>query len=144
MENYKHVLIAIDLYASDFDSTLQQGLEIAKENDSKVTVLHAVEHINAYGVAQAYPTVIDIEEQMLSDAKAQLEKFRQKYDLGQAEMIVETGSPKMIILEKAKESGVDLIVLGSHGRHGLQILLGSTANAVLHHASCDVLAVRIK
>ncbi|MEO1899758.1 MAG: universal stress protein, partial [Methylococcales bacterium] len=37
----------------------------------------------------------------------------------------------------------DLIVVGSHGRHGLALLLGSTANGVLHHAVCDVLAVRL-
>ncbi len=37
----------------------------------------------------------------------------------------------------------DLIVLGTHGRHGLGLILGSTANGVLHGASCDVLAVRI-
>ncbi|MGB1202845.1 MAG: universal stress protein [Alloalcanivorax venustensis] len=37
----------------------------------------------------------------------------------------------------------DLIVLGSHGKHGIRLLLGSTANAVLHRATCDVLAVRI-
>ena len=35
------------------------------------------------------------------------------------------------------------LVVGSHGRHGLALLLGSTANAVLHGAPCDVLAVRI-
>ena len=37
----------------------------------------------------------------------------------------------------------DLIVIGSHGRHGLALLLGSTANGVLHGAPCDVLAIRV-
>ncbi|WP_292363901.1 universal stress protein, partial [Methylophaga sp. UBA1464] len=37
----------------------------------------------------------------------------------------------------------DLIVVGSHGRKGIKMLLGSTANAILHHARCDVLAVRL-
>ena len=37
----------------------------------------------------------------------------------------------------------DLIVVGSHGRHGLALLLGSTASGVLHGAPCDVLAVRV-
>jgi universal stress protein A len=44
----------------------------------------------------------------------------------------------------ADENQADLIVVGSHGRHGIKMLLGSTANAVLHHAHCDVLAVRLK
>ncbi len=48
------------------------------------------------------------------------------------------------ILGAAREHGADLIVVGSHGRHGLALLLGSTANAVLHGAPCDVLAVRIR
>jgi universal stress protein A len=38
---------------------------------------------------------------------------------------------------------MDLIIIGSHGRHGIRILLGSTANAILHSAKCDVLAVRV-
>ena len=44
----------------------------------------------------------------------------------------------------ARQQGVDLIVIGGHGRHGLALLLGSTANAVLHGAPCDGLAVRIR
>ena len=44
----------------------------------------------------------------------------------------------------AREHAVDLIVVGSHGRHGLALIFGSTANGVLHGACCDVLAVRIK
>lgn len=44
----------------------------------------------------------------------------------------------------AEEQKADLIVIGSHGRHGLGRLLGSTANGVLQGAPCDVLAVRIR
>ncbi|MEW8014407.1 MAG: universal stress protein, partial [Candidatus Sedimenticola endophacoides] len=57
--------------------------------------------------------------------------------------LVEVGVPKREIVRVAQEHGADLIVLGSHGRHGLQLLLGSTASGVLHLAGCDVLAVRI-
>ncbi|WP_220460082.1 MULTISPECIES: universal stress protein [unclassified Colwellia] len=44
----------------------------------------------------------------------------------------------------AEHEHVDLIITGSHGVHGLQLLLGSTTNAILHGAICDVLAVRFK
>ena len=53
------------------------------------------------------------------------------------------GKDHQEILEFAEINQVDLIVIGSHGRHGLALLLGSTANSVLHHAKCDVLAVRL-
>jgi len=51
--------------------------------------------------------------------------------------------PETEIHTLANEIGADLIVVGSHGRHGLALLLGSTANGVLHGAPCDVLAVRV-
>jgi universal stress protein A len=57
---------------------------------------------------------------------------------------VEIGTPKREIVRVAAEQKAELIVLGSHGRHGLQLLLGSTANGVLHQATCDVLAVRVE
>ena len=50
-----------------------------------------------------------------------------------------TPTPKGI----AQSKKVDLIVVGSHGRHGLGLLLGATANGVLHGANCDVLTVRV-
>ena len=46
-------------------------------------------------------------------------------------------------VQRANAKGADLIIVGSHGRHGLALLLGSTANGVLHGATCDVLAVRV-
>lgn len=144
MNNYTHMLLAIDLHPCCDKALLQHGLALAKEHGAKVTLIHAVEHLNAYGVAQAYPSVLEVEDKLVEDAKAELAKIKQEYKMQSVEAIVEVGSPKMIILDYAKEHNVDLIVLGSHGRHGLQLLLGSTANAVLHNAHCDVLAVRLK
>jgi len=54
------------------------------------------------------------------------------------------GAPRQEIVRFAKEQAVDLIIIGSHGRHGLDRLLGSTARSILNDAPCDVLAVRIK
>lgn len=144
MNNYKHLLLAIDLHPGCDKSMLEHGLALAKENGAKVSLIHAVEHLNAYGVAQAYPSVLEVEDQLVDDAKAEMAKIQKRYQIESAKAIVEVGSPKMIILDYANENAVDLIVLGSHGRHGFQLLLGSTANAVLHNAKCDVLAVRLK
>ena len=54
------------------------------------------------------------------------------------------GRPIETLLEEAEQGGYDLIVVGSHGRHGVKLLLGSTANGVLHRAKCDVLSIRIR
>lgn len=53
------------------------------------------------------------------------------------------GRPESEIHRMAETEAMDLVVIGSHGRHGLGLLLGSTANGALHGANCDVLAVRV-
>ncbi|HEU5398021.1 MAG TPA: universal stress protein, partial [Gammaproteobacteria bacterium] len=53
------------------------------------------------------------------------------------------GSIKAELLRVVTEERIDLIVLGSHERHGLALLLGSTEKSILHKAACDVLAVRL-
>jgi len=52
------------------------------------------------------------------------------------------GQSKRSIISWAQERNIDLIVMGSHGRHGVERLLGSVSNAVLHKATCDVLIVK--
>ncbi len=54
------------------------------------------------------------------------------------------GEPQQEITQLAAQEQIDLIVVGSHGRHGLAILMGSTAKGVLYHAKCDVLAIHLR
>ena len=56
---------------------------------------------------------------------------------------IEVGMTKMEILTFIENHNIDLVVLGRHSRHGIERLLGSTANAVLNVAPCDVLAVQV-
>lgn len=141
---YKKILIAVDLHPGCDEAIIAKTASIAKQFNSTLYILHAVEHLNAYGVAQAYPTVLELEEEMVKEAKKQLTRWGTKLDVPANHQFVEVGAPKSIILSKAEEIKADLIIVGSHGRHGIGLLLGSTANGVLHHAKCDVLAVRIR
>lgn len=143
MDLYKHILIAIDLHPNFDQKTIIRAMAIARENSAKISIIHAIEHINAYGVAEAYSAVLDVEEQMSEEAKKELAEIGNKFGIPSENQYTEIGSPKSVILSKAEELNADLIVVGSHGRHGWQLLLGSTATAVLHHAKCDVLAIRI-
>lgn len=144
MAVYQSILLAVDLHPNCDAIVAQRAMDIAKQfGVSKLSIVHAVEHINAYGVAQAYPTVLDLEDQMSQEAKTALAAFAARYSIPPESQFVEVGSPKSVILNKADEVKADLIVVGSHGRHGISLLLGSTANAVVHHAHRDVLAVWI-
>jgi universal stress protein A len=143
MAIYQNILVAIDLHPSCDEIILKRAHEIAKLNDATLAVIHAVEHINAYGVAQAYPAVIDLEGEIRLEAKKQLGQLSKKFGILEGKQYVEVGSPKVVILNKVKQLKSDLIIMGSHGRHGIGILFGSTASAVIHHLSCDALVVKI-
>jgi universal stress protein A len=62
--------------------------------------------------------------------------------LDSAAQQVSAGSPKREIARIARESEVDLIVIGTSGMGGIKRLLGSTTNGVLHDAPCDILSVQ--
>jgi universal stress protein A len=96
----------------------------------------------AYG--STIPFDLDLTAELMAAAKKRLAYLADKLAIPEANQWLEMGSPKLEIIRIAEENNVDLIIVGSHGRHGLALLLGSTANGVLHHAKCDVLAVRIK
>jgi universal stress protein A len=85
-----------------------------------------------------------LQQQQFDQAKERLERLIAKYpSLKKDQSHLTYGQPRQEIHHLAKEQGCDLIVVGSHGRHGLALLLGSTANDVLHGAPCDVLAVKL-
>ena len=143
MTIYKHILVAIDLHPVCDELILKRAHELAKMNHAALSAIHAVEHINAYGVAQAYPAVIDLEGEMQAEAKKQLAQLCKKFSIPAENQFIEVGSPKVVILDKLKQLKSDLLIIGSHGRHGIGILFGSTASAVIHHLSCDALVVKI-
>ena len=65
------------------------------------------------------------------------------YRIPESRIHVELGSIEKTILDKADDIGADLIVVGSHTRSGLALLLGSTARGLVPGAHCDVLAVKM-
>jgi universal stress protein A len=137
---YKHILIAIDLLDGS-SKLIKRAMEIAKEFGSKVSLIHVVEPLPGYGYAFISPA--EIETQLVDEAKKQVQKIGAKYDIPEDQQYVEMGPTKIEIIDIADDHHVDLIAVGTHTRHGLAHLLGSTANAVVHGANCDVLTVRV-
>ena len=84
-----------------------------------------------------------IQDEIYQQASQQLERFAENSSIDEAHRHIVMGRPEVEIHAKAEELEADLIVVGSHGRHGLALLMGSTANGVLHGAKRDVLAVRV-
>ena len=145
MDAYKHILFATDL--SDESRRLaERARDLATRYGAKLSLVHVVEYspLLEYGDGQIFPTGLELEEKLAEQASNKLRQWGHELKVGEQDQRVEIGATKTEILRFAEECGADLIVVGSHGRHGLGLLLGSTANAVLHGAPCDVLALRVR
>lgn len=141
---YRHLILGLDLHPECDLTLVRKAKDLAQLFGAQLTVVHAVEHLNTYGVGQAYPGILNIEEELLSLATKELAKVGEEMNIAQEHLVVQLGSPKIVLFHQVQVKNADLIVVGSHGRHGLGLLLGSTANAVLHNSNCDVLALRIR
>lgn len=137
---YKKILFATDL-TDDMDHLISKVRGMRDFTKAKVSIVHVVEPLPGY--SYAYLGIEDIEGQLLEEARQSIEKLAGELDVAKSDLYVEVGPTKTKILKVADEVGADLIICGSHGRHGLSLLLGSTANAILHGAKCDVLTVRL-
>ncbi len=144
MNNYQHILLAIDFFEQG-DVVINRAADLARCQRAKFSIIHVVDSlpITDVGYGVDMPFNMDITTELMNNAKKKLTELGQKLNIPEPQQWLEMGSPKSEIVRIATENKVDLIVLGSHGRHGLALLLGSTANSVLHYAPCDVLAVRL-
>jgi universal stress protein A len=143
MATYKKILVALDL-SPEARTVLDRACELRDQYAAELCLIHVVEPIVLGGDYELVPVVpVEIEETLLQRAKGYLEMLVGEMNVADARQIVGVGSVKHEILRFAEEQGYDLIVIGSHGRHGVATLLGSTANAVLHGTRCDVLCVRL-
>ena len=141
---YEHILVAVDLN-DECDPVINRASESAKANGAKLSLIHIVEPMAMAFGGDVPMDLSQLQQQQFDQAKERLERLIAKYpQLHKDYCHLNYGQPRQEIHALAKAQNCDLIVVGSHGRHGLALLLGSTANDVLHGAPCDVLAVSLK
>ena len=145
MSDYTHILVAID-FTKSADQVLAKARDISQRNKAKLSLLHVVEYMPPVDYANdpmVSNWVID-DNEMLEQAKKSLQKFSKQHNLKEVDLIVQFGSPKHVISQFVEDKQCDLVIIGSHGRHGISLLLGSTAVAVLHAMPCDILTVKLE
>ena len=145
---YKNILVAID-YSELTDVIFKKLETIRRDSDTNITVLHVVERDMPTLMGASQNAAISYSREWSSqeiklkdDAEKKLETEVKKYDLGKVTCLAEVGIPRFSILFVAKGKKADLIVVGAHGVHGINKLIGSTAQSIIKNASSDVLAVR--
>ena len=142
MSIYQNILVAIDLN-EEADRVIQRAHQLALQSSAKLTLVHVTEPLSyAYG-GDMPMDLSSIQTELYDQAQQRLSGLVQQKQLGEVDQLLLSGHIKTEVHRVATELSSDLIVVGSHGRHGLALLLGSTSNGILQGATCDVLAVRV-
>lgn len=136
---YQHLLLAIDLSANA-SKLLDKTKALTKILNANLTVLHVVEP--SLAAEHIYISEKEYKNLVLEGSKNKAKELGLFNQINENDLRIEFGPIKNTILKTAEKLNCDLIVVGSHGRHGLQNILGSTANAVLHGATRDVFVIR--
>ena len=145
MRDYQHILLAVD-YSEQGLYVAEKARSLAYRYQAKLSIIHVLDNIPMPDTN--YGTLIPLDQDssydLLEAEKAKLMQLGDQLNVDLANRWMLWGVPKQEIIHIAEQEQVDLIVVGSHGRHGLALLLGSTANSVLHYALCDVMAIRLQ
>lgn len=142
MSDYQTIIVGIDLSQAS-EAVLKKAANLAEKFDSTLHLVHVIEPLSfAYG-GDLPLDFSHLQDAIHTQASDFMVKAGNQWNIPSDRHHMMSGRPDKEIHRLAKELDADLIVVGSHGRHGLSLLLGSTSSSVLHGTSCDVLAVRV-
>jgi nucleotide-binding universal stress UspA family protein len=145
MKDFSKILFATDFsevseYAFDYAYTL------AKNFNGRLIIMHVInEPVDLRGFYVPHISFDSLEHEITDAAEKMMKKFcsGKLTDFTNYETVIVSGIPYEEIISKADEEDVALIVLGTHGRAGIDhLLFGSTAERVVRRARCAVMTVR--
>ncbi|NNL95482.1 MAG: universal stress protein [Xanthomonadales bacterium] len=147
MTSYSKIVVPVDL-STEAAQIIAKAVGLCCEG-GVIHLVYVQEPMDSVylGVVPYGPVFVgmdQVETRLKDELKEKLKELGKRFDIAEERQHFLDGAPSKEIHRFAEESGADLIVIGTHGQKGVQLLLGSTANSVLHGAGCDVLAVRIK
>ncbi len=142
MSGYSRILLAVDL-TEDCRHVAEQAAELTRLYNADLHIVHVIEpQTLAYG-DEIPMDLSSLHEAIYEQAESYLRDLSREFGILAARQHLVFGRIDSEIPRIAIQEEIDVIVVGSHGRHGLAILFGSTLNGVLQRTTCDVLAVRV-
>jgi nucleotide-binding universal stress UspA family protein len=144
---FKTILFATD-FSESSDHAFQYALSLARKFESRLGIIHVIsEPVDLRGFYVPHISFDKLEEEIEQGALKMMDKFCRTHchDYAKVESFVVPGIPYDEIIKKAEEISADLIVVGTHGRTGLDhVLFGSTAEKVVRKSTIPVMTIRIK
>ena len=140
---WRRLLVPIDFSKTSLRA-LGVAVPLALDHEARLFLLSVIEP-DAYATGMENVVIAVPDETLAEDAKARLLKIAERFTPSSVKVtpLVARGRAYDVITRVAKEKDIDLIVLTTHGRTGMEhVLLGSTAERVVRHAHCPVFVVR--
>lgn len=136
--NYKNMLLAVNI-SDETNVVVESAIKFAKKtNVSHIDLVTVIDCVSPF-----VPALVDYQHSLENQAKEKLSSIAKLITGIDVRELVLIGNPATELVAFAEEAESDLIVTGSHGKHGVNLVLGSVANSILHKAKCDVLTVRV-
>ncbi|MEJ2308035.1 MAG: universal stress protein [Gammaproteobacteria bacterium] len=139
---YRNILVPVD-FSAHTDRIVRRAMEAAQQGDARVTLLHVVDDILMPGEFYDIAVDLELEKKQHEVAHSRMEKLSGSIEYPMLASDVLSGNPGATILSYADKHDIDLIVIGSHGKRGVERILGSVVNRVMQHTVCDLLMVRL-
>lgn len=140
---YGKILVALD-FSDAGEAVLEAASKLADGDLGKIHLVHILEPIAAGYRTDLYAyNFQELEKKALQLATERLSESAKNLGIPESQSYTLVGSTAAEIREVASKVGAEVIVIGSHGESGWKLLLGPTANKVLHGAECDILVVHV-
>lgn len=142
-QSYQTILVAVD-GSKGAELALHKAIHVAKRNQARLVIAHVIDTRALHNVVAFDASVY---ESLEKEAELLLEEYRQEAmnaGLKDVQIRIEFGNPKTILAtDIPKETGADLMLLGATGLNAFErLLIGSSSEYILRHATIDLLIVR--
>jgi universal stress protein A len=145
MSKYKNILVAVELENESEDKlVIEKAKELAKFYGSTLHMVHVVEHFSSFSAATAGIAIVELEETISEEHKNKLNALAKSNGVLDDNTYLCVGSISGSIHDVATTTNSKLIVVGSHRRHGLSLILGSNTVSIIHQSEADVFTIHLQ
>jgi nucleotide-binding universal stress UspA family protein len=142
---FQRILVPVD-FSQYGDEILKIALEMARKFDASIDLIHVIpnmDYFTPYESFMAAENIVAIQKGVEGEVEKDLDEVALKLPGITVKKAIRTGVAFVEILDYVKSEGIDLIIMGTKGRGGLEhIIIGSVAEKVLRKSPCPVLAIR--
>ncbi|MGT2754353.1 universal stress protein [Streptococcus ovis] len=144
-QSYNTILVAVD-GSVGAELALHKAIHVAKRNNARLVIAHVIDTRALHNVAAFDATVYESLEKEATNLLSNYQEEAREAGISDVQVLIEFGNPKTILAHDIpKQTGADLMLLGATGLNAFErLLIGSSSEYIMRHATIDLLIVREK